>query len=83
MALKNFTKSNKTSAQDALVTGSDEGYGLRASSDTSAVGRTGLWVLGLGVGGFLLWAGLAPLDEGVPTPPPPAPPPAPRERVIP
>ena len=66
MALKNFTKSNKTSAQDAQVTGSDEDYGLRASSDTSAVGRTGLWVLGLGVGGFLLWAVLAPLDEGVP-----------------
>jgi protease secretion system membrane fusion protein len=27
----------------------------------------GMWVLGLGFGGFLLWAGLAPLDEGVPT----------------
>jgi protease secretion system membrane fusion protein len=67
MALKNFTKSNTTSAQDAQLTGSDDDYGLRASSDTSAVGRTGLWVLGLGVGGFLLWAGLAPLDEGVPT----------------
>jgi len=66
MALKNFTKSNKTSAQDAQLSGSDEGDGLRASSDTSAVGRTGLWVLGLGVGGFLLWAVLAPLDEGVP-----------------
>jgi protease secretion system membrane fusion protein len=25
-----------------------------------------MWVLGLGFGGFLLWAGLAPLDEGVP-----------------
>ena len=29
--------------------------------------RLGLWVLGLGFGGFLLWMGLAPLDEGVPT----------------
>lgn len=29
-------------------------------------GRIGLWALGLGLGGFLLWAGLAPLDEGVP-----------------
>jgi protease secretion system membrane fusion protein len=27
----------------------------------------GMWVLGLGFGGFLLWAGFAPLDEGVPT----------------
>ena len=30
------------------------------------VGRVGLWALILGFGGFLLWAGLAPLDEGVP-----------------
>ncbi len=29
-------------------------------------GRIGLWALGLGLGGFLLWAALAPLDEGVP-----------------
>lgn len=28
--------------------------------------RVGLWALGIGFGGFLLWAGLAPLDEGVP-----------------
>lgn len=36
-------------------------------TDTSQPARLGLWVLGLGFGGFLLWAGLAPLDEGVPT----------------
>ena len=29
--------------------------------------RVGLWTLGIGLGGFLLWASLAPLDEGVPT----------------
>lgn len=29
--------------------------------------RIGLWTLGIGFGGFLLWAGLAPLGEGVPT----------------
>jgi protease secretion system membrane fusion protein len=29
--------------------------------------RIGLWALGLGFGGFLLWAGFAPLDEGVPS----------------
>lgn len=28
--------------------------------------RIGLWALVLGFGGFLVWAGLAPLDEGVP-----------------
>lgn len=38
------------------------------SADTSRPARLGLRVLALGFGGFLLWAGLAPLDEGVPTP---------------
>lgn len=36
-------------------------------TDTLQPARIGLWVLGVGFGGFLLWAGLAPLDEGVPT----------------
>lgn len=36
-------------------------------TDTAKPARIGMWVLGLGFGGFLLWAGLAPLDEGVPT----------------
>lgn len=36
-------------------------------SDTRQPMRLGLWVLGLGLGGFLLWLALAPLDEGVPT----------------
>ena len=67
MALHNVTNSSKAAAQDAQVVNSAEAGGMRASSDTSAVARTGLWVLGLGFGGFLLWAGLAPLDEGVPT----------------
>jgi protease secretion system membrane fusion protein len=67
MALQNLTKTSKSAAQDAQVVNSAEAGGMRASSDTSAVARTGLWVLGLGFGGFLLWAGLAPLDEGVPT----------------
>lgn len=34
---------------------------------TGRSARIGLWALGLGFGGFLLWAGLAPLDEGVPS----------------
>jgi protease secretion system membrane fusion protein len=29
--------------------------------------RLGLWVLGIGFGGFLIWASVAPLDEGVPS----------------
>ncbi|MCL2523761.1 MAG: HlyD family type I secretion periplasmic adaptor subunit [Betaproteobacteria bacterium] len=38
-----------------------------ALTDTRKPARLGLWVLGAGFGGFLLWAALAPLDEGVPT----------------
>lgn len=34
--------------------------------DVTGAVKLGLWLLGLGFGGFLLWAGLAPLDEGVP-----------------
>lgn len=37
-------------------------------SNLAGASRLGLWVLGVGLGGFLLWASLAPLDEGVPTP---------------
>ncbi len=36
-------------------------------TDARGPARIGLAALGLGFGGFLLWAGLAPLDEGVPT----------------
>jgi len=35
-------------------------------ADTGRAARIGLWALGLGFGGFLLWAAFAPLDEGVP-----------------
>lgn len=37
-------------------------------TDTAGAARKGLWALGIGLGGFLLWAALAPLDEGVPSP---------------
>lgn len=36
-------------------------------ADASSAGRIGLLLLGVGFGGFLLWAALAPLDSGVPT----------------
>ena len=35
------------------------------NSDRAA--RVGLWTLAIGLGGFLVWASIAPLDEGVPT----------------
>jgi len=67
MAKPNLTPSLKSHVQDAQVVNSIVDDGPRASSDTGAVARTGMIVLALGFGGFLLWAGLAPLDEGVPT----------------
>ncbi len=38
-----------------------------AGRDSARPGRVGLWALAIGFGGFVLWAALAPLDEGVPT----------------
>ena len=67
MAKPNLNSSLKSHVQDVQVVSSNDNEGPRASSDTRAVARTGLMVLAVGFGGFLLWAGLAPLDEGVPT----------------
>ena len=39
---------------------------MPAAAEARRAGRIGLWALVIGFGGFLLWAGLAPLDEGVP-----------------
>lgn len=38
-----------------------------AATDSGHAARVGLWALAIGLGGFLLWAALAPLDEGVPS----------------
>ena len=56
--------SKNTSAAQAL-----SAQGLTAASganEARRAGRIGLWALAVGFGGFLLWAALAPLDEGVP-----------------
>lgn len=50
-------------AKDAQADGKDA---LEPSADSRRAARIGLWALAIGFGGFLLWAGLAPLDEGVP-----------------
>ena len=39
---------------------------LEVNTDARAVSRVGWLIVALGVGGFLLWASLAPLDKGVP-----------------
>ena len=44
------------------------GAGRLPDADFDRVIRRGLWVLCAGFGGFLVWALLAPLDEGVPAP---------------
>ena len=43
------------------------GSGPVSPSDLGHAGRIGLWALGIGFVGFLLWAAVAPLDEGVPS----------------
>jgi protease secretion system membrane fusion protein len=67
MSNQKLSKQLSAQVEDAHVTQSSDENALRASADTRAIVRKGLWVLGLGFGGFLLWAGMAPLDEGVPT----------------
>lgn len=49
-------------AKDEAVTDVE---GVVVSSDTRGPIRLGFWVLVVGFGGFLAWAGYAPLDEGV------------------
>jgi protease secretion system membrane fusion protein len=39
---------------------------LAPDDEALRMAHRGLWILGVGLGGFLLWAGLAPLDQGVP-----------------
>ena len=55
----------------SLTDGADPG--LNQSDETADItnsgraARVGLWTLAIGLGGFLVWASFAPLDEGVPT----------------
>ncbi|MES2999402.1 MAG: HlyD family type I secretion periplasmic adaptor subunit [Pseudomonadota bacterium] len=46
--------------------GAQQDPDLTAANESTRAARVGLWALGIGLGGFLLWAILAPLDEGVP-----------------
>ncbi len=39
---------------------------LEVNTDASSHARLGWWIVIVGVGGFLLWASIAPLDQGVP-----------------
>jgi protease secretion system membrane fusion protein len=61
MQLKNLFSGRKKEAGQDIPSDPDMKY-----ADTKSPIRFGFWVLIVGFGGFLLWAGLAPLDEGVP-----------------
>jgi membrane fusion protein, type I secretion system len=55
----------------ALELAGPDPLGLAAAApnvDYRAAMRLGYWILAIGFGGFLAWAALAPLDEGVPAP---------------
>lgn len=58
-----MTQDNVLASQDASAH-EDEFEDIK---DTKSPLKMGLRILALGFGGFLLWAALAPLDEGVPT----------------
>lgn len=61
--LKSLLSLNKQAAVAPVASAPDAAL---ASPAASHPGRIGLWALAIGFGGFLLWATLAPLDEGVP-----------------
>lgn len=59
---------NSQNIEASLAQGAERAAAAETSGAREArrAGRIGLWALAVGFGGFLLWAGLAPLDEGVP-----------------
>ncbi len=61
----NLTHSAPKSTSNALAEGGQP-VAPPIAHHTGRAARIGLWALGLGLGGLLLWAGFAPLDEGVP-----------------
>lgn len=67
MSNPKMSEKNKSDVVDVHQAETSAEAVLRASADTLGITRKALWILGLGFGGFLLWAALAPLDEGVPT----------------
>lgn len=62
---KTATAQSKESNQVSIVT--DVTDKSQLSAEIAKVKRIGMWVLGLGLGGFILFAAFVPLDEGVPT----------------
>jgi protease secretion system membrane fusion protein len=68
-SLNSSTRSHEAAqALDASPKPAMTGIADAQAADGMRAGRIGLWALAIGFGGFLLWASLAPLDEGVPAP---------------
>lgn len=63
---KPLLNSSTTATSLAAGAGPAAAVAVPAASEAKRAGRIGLWALAIGFGGFLLWAALAPLDEGVP-----------------
>lgn len=66
MAIPEALKRSFTSA-NASISKNEAGMEQISPVDLGRGGRIGLWALAVGFGGFLVWAALAPLDEGVPS----------------
>ena len=66
MNTQTVLESQKTSENSTKLAA--EGTGKELSSDSKSAANVGLWALLIGFGAFILWAALAPLDEGVPGP---------------
>ncbi len=62
MTMKNLSRNN--AAATPVV--SREVPPVEVNTDSKSHTRLGWWIVVAGVGGFLLWASLAPLDKGVP-----------------
>lgn len=60
-------QSSKSNVEDAVIHSDEIDGDLLKLADTQRVTKLVLWILGFGFGGFLLWAAVVPLDEGVPT----------------
>lgn len=67
MAIQDISPKLPNAAAGGALVAAPEAKEPQSISDTGRAARVGLWALGLGFGGFLLWAAFAPLDEGVPT----------------
>lgn len=50
-----------------MIESQDKVIQLDRYANNFSTAKVGAWLLGIGLVGFLIWAGFAPLDEGVPT----------------